>query len=70
MEGAGSLNGKRLKGKIPDKVELGIESPTEKVEDRGLQRGKGRGHHGPSRWWRMRQDFSLKAEEGASSKWM
>lgn len=50
MEGAGSLKGEGLKGKIPNRVELGIRSRTEKVEDRSLQRGKDRdwGHHGPS----------------------
>lgn len=40
MEGAGSLNGKGLKGKLPDRVELEIGFLTEKVEDRDLQRGK------------------------------
>lgn len=49
MEGAGSLNGKGLKGKLPDRVELEIGFLTEKVEDRDLQRGKdGGGHYGPS----------------------
>lgn len=40
MEGAGSLKGRGLKGKLPDRVELEIAFLTEKVEDRGLQRGK------------------------------
>lgn len=42
MEGAGSLKGKGLKGKLPDRVELEIGFLTEKVEDRSLQRGKDR----------------------------
>lgn len=71
MEGAVFLKKKRkkdLKGETPDRSGAGDRVPyREGGGDRGLQ-GRG-GHRGPSQWWQG-QGFSLRVEEGASSRWI
>lgn len=49
-------------------MELGIGYLTEKVEEIGVFKEEG-GHRGPSQWWQG-QGFSLRVEEGASSRWI